>query len=52
MKLKNTKFKGLKLVTGINFYDSRGLFREVYKAKLFKKYKPTFWCVSKSKKTF
>ena len=50
MKLKNTKFKGLKLVTGINFYDSRGLFREVYKAKLLKKYKPIFWCVSKSKK--
>ena len=50
MKLKNTKFKDLKIVNGINFYDQRGFFREIYKAKLFNKYKPIFWCVSKSKK--
>jgi dTDP-4-dehydrorhamnose 3,5-epimerase len=50
MKLKETKFKGLKVATGVNFYDNRGFFREVFRAKLFKAYKPIFWCVSKSKK--
>ena len=35
MKLKNTKFKDLKIVNGINFYDQRGFFREISKAKLF-----------------
>ncbi len=50
MKIVQTKFKGLCIVNGFSFYDKRGFFREIYKNSLFKKYKPVFWCVSKSKK--
>ena len=50
MKIVQTKFKGLCIVNGFSFYDRRGFFREIYKNSLFKKYKPVFWCVSKSKK--
>ena len=50
MKIKNTKFKDLKVIHGRIFYDKRGSFREVYKNDLFKKNKPLFWCASKSKK--
>ena len=50
MKIKKTKFKGLNVVQGISFYDNRGFFREIFKEKLLKKYKPIFWCISKSKK--
>ena len=44
-----TKFLGLKLIKGVNYYDNRGYFREIFKA-LFIKKKLIFWCISKSKK--
>ncbi len=50
MKISKTKFKGLHVLNGIKFNDSRGYFREVYLEKLFKKKKFLFWCMSKSKK--
>jgi dTDP-4-dehydrorhamnose 3,5-epimerase len=50
MKILNTKFSGLKIIKGINHYDSRGFFRETYKNKLLNKKKLIFWCLSKSKK--
>ena len=50
MKISKTKFKGLNVLNGIKFNDSRGYFREVYLEKLFKKKKFIFWCMSKSKK--
>ena len=50
MKILNTKFNGLKIIKGINHYDSRGFFRETFKNSLFKKKKFIFWCLSKSKK--
>ena len=39
MKISKTKFKGLNVLNGIKFNDSRGYFREVYLEKLFKKKK-------------
>ena len=50
MKSKNTKINGLKVISGKNHYDSRGFFKEIYVKKKFKKHKPIFWCMSKSKK--
>ncbi len=50
MRVKKTKFKGLKVISGINYHDSRGFFREIYRDKILRPYKPIFWCVSKSKK--
>lgn len=50
MKSKNTKINGLKIISGKNHYDSRGFFKEIYVKKKFKKHKPIFWCMSKSKK--
>ena len=50
MKILNTKFKDLKVLSGKTFYDKRGYFREIYKNKLITKNKPLFWCISKSKK--
>lgn len=50
MIIKNTKFKGLKIIKGTSYIDSRGFFREIYKNKNLKMHKPIFWCVSKSKK--
>ena len=50
MKIINTKFKGLKIIKGINHYDRRGYFRETFKNNLFKNKKFIFWCMSKSKK--
>jgi len=50
MKILNTKFDGLKVIKGLNHYDSRGFFRETFKNSLFKKKKFIFWCLSKSKK--
>ena len=49
MKILKTKFKGLKIIQGINHYDNRGFFREVFINKFFKK-KFIFWCLSKSRK--
>ena len=50
MSVKNTKFKGLKVIQGKNYYDSRGFFKEVFVQSKLKFHKPVFWCVSKSKK--
>ena len=50
MIIKKTKFKGLKIVTGKIYYDSRGFFKEIFKKKIFKEHKPIFWCMFKSKK--
>lgn len=48
---KNTKkIKGLKIIKGKIFYDSRGFFREIFVKKKINKHKPIFWCTSKSKK--
>ena len=50
MKIIDTKFRGLKIIKGINYYDSRGYFRETFKNNFFQKKKFIFWCLSKSKK--
>ena len=50
MKIANTKFQGLKIIKGINYYDSRGYFRETFKNSFFQNKKFIFWCLSKSKK--
>ena len=50
MKILNTKFKGLKIIKGVNHYDNRGYFRETFKNIFFKNEKFVFWCMSKSKK--
>jgi len=50
MKIYNTNFNGLKIVKGMNYFDSRGYFREVLQNRIFKNKKFIFWCVSKSKK--
>ena len=50
MYIKNTKFKGLKIINGNSFFDKRGFFREIFKKKILKQHKPIFWCISKSKK--
>lgn len=49
MKLKKTKFKDLLVFQSENFYDNRGLFRELGLEKYIKK-KFVFTVVSKSKK--
>ena len=49
MKIIKTKFSGLKIIVGSTFYDQRGFFREIFKNRLIKNYKPIFWCTSKSK---
>ena len=50
MKIQKTAFKGLKIIIGKIYYDSRGFFREIYKKKILKSHRPIFWCTSKSKK--
>ena len=50
MKIVNTKFQGLKIIKGINYYDNRGYFRETFKNSFFQNKKFIFWCLSKSKK--
>jgi dTDP-4-dehydrorhamnose 3,5-epimerase len=50
MKIKDTNFKGLKILNGKIFFDSRGFFREMYQKRILKMHKPIFWCMSKSKK--
>ena len=50
MKIVNTKFQGLKIIKGINYYDNRGYFRETFKNSFFQNKKFVFWCMSKSKK--
>ena len=50
MKIINTKFYGLKIIKGVNHYDTRGYFRETFKNSFFKNKNFIFWCMSKSKK--
>ena len=49
MKIVNTKFQGLKIIKGINYYDNRGYFRETFKNSFFQNKKFIFLCMSKSK---
>ena len=51
MKILNTRIKGLKIIKGKNYYDSRGFSKKSLSKKL-KIHKPIFWCMSKSKKMF
>ena len=41
---------GVKIIDLKTFGDDRGFFREIYRDKILRPYKPIFWCVSKSKK--
>ncbi len=50
MKVKSTKFSGLKIITSKTYRDKRGYFQENYKQKLFKKERFIFNCISSSKK--
>ena len=50
MKIKNTKFKDLKIIQGENHLDKRGAFREIFLKNKMKGFNGIFWCVSKSKK--
>ena len=50
MKIKYTKFSGLKVIESKSFRDSRGLFKEDFKKKFFKNKKFVFGCTSSSKK--
>tara|TARA_A100001015_G_C14932888_1_gene689215 strand:- start:161 stop:697 length:537 start_codon:yes stop_codon:yes gene_type:complete len=50
VKIKSTKFKGLKVFYGKNHNDKRGTFREIFLKKKIKGFKNVFWCMSKSKK--
>ena len=50
MKIKSTKFSGLKVIQSKSFNDSRGLFRENYKKKFFRSKNFIFGCISSSKK--
>lgn len=49
MIIKNTIISGLKIIKSKNYYDNRGLFREVFKKKIINK-RFIFGCLSKSKK--
>jgi dTDP-4-dehydrorhamnose 3,5-epimerase len=49
MIIKNTIISGLKIIKSKNYYDNRGLFREIFKKKIINK-KFIFGCLSKSKK--
>ena len=50
MKIKNTKFKDLKIINSPIHSDNRGSFREIFKQKFFKNKNFLFTCVSSSKK--
>lgn len=50
MEIKKTKFKDLVVITSPVHKDKRGIFREVFKKKLFSKHKFLFSCTSTSKK--
>ncbi len=50
MKIKLTKFSGLKVIQSRTFKDKRGFFKEDYKKKLFKDKNFVFGCSSSSKK--
>tara|TARA_Y100001970_G_C14124897_1_gene798390 strand:+ start:129 stop:653 length:525 start_codon:yes stop_codon:yes gene_type:complete len=50
MKIRNTKFNGLKVIKGKTFYDKRGFLREILRHNLLKSNNFIFWIASKSKK--
>ena len=50
MKIKSTKFTGLKIIQSKNYRDSRGFFKEDFKKKFFKDKKFVFGCTSSSNK--
>jgi dTDP-4-dehydrorhamnose 3,5-epimerase len=50
MKIKLTKFSGLKIILSKSFKDNRGLFKEDFKKKFFKNENFIFGCTSVSKK--
>ncbi len=50
MKIKNTKFKNLKIYLGKTHLDTRGGFREIFLQNRVKVFPGVFWCMSKSKK--
>ena len=50
MKIISTKFQGLKIIRSKSFIDNRGLFKEDYKKKFFKRKNFIFGCTSTSKK--
>ena len=50
MKVRNTKFEGLKIIEGKNYYDTRGFFREIFVKKKLAIHNPIFWCMSNRKK--
>ena len=49
MKIIQTKFKDLKVISSLVNKDNRGIFREIFKKKILKKNFP-FVCASISKK--
>jgi len=51
MIIKKTKFKDLIVIKSKNYFDNRGVFRELSKNSIIKK-KLIFTVVSKSKKMF
>jgi len=50
MKIINTRFHGLKKIIGMNYYDKRGYFREIFKSSFSKNKKIIFCSISQSKK--
>ncbi len=50
MKIIQTKFKNLKIINSLVNKDNRGVFREIFKKKNFKKINFPFICTSTSKK--
>ena len=50
MKIKSTKFTGLKIIQSKKYRDSRGFFKEDFKKKFFKNTKFVFGCTSSSKR--
>ena len=50
MKIIQTKFKTLKIVKSLVNKDNRGIFREIFKKKNFKRINFPFICTSTSKK--
>ena len=50
MKIKSTKFAGLKIIESKIYKDSRGFFKEDFKKIFFKNQRFVFGCTSSSKK--
>ena len=50
MRIKSTKFSGLKVIQSKSYKDNRGLFKEDYKKKILKNKNFIFGCMSKSNK--